>query len=38
MHLTQEQVASLLPYLQHFAETGELSSPVTPDSNGERTE
>jgi len=24
MHLTQEQVSKLLPYLQHFAETGEL--------------
>lgn len=24
MHLTQEQVAELLPYLQHFIETGEL--------------
>lgn len=25
MHLTQEQVRELLPYLQHFAETGEIS-------------
>lgn len=24
MHLTQDQVRDLLPYLQHFAETGEL--------------
>lgn len=24
MHLTQEQVASLLPYLQHFVETGRI--------------
>jgi len=24
MHLTQEQVKELLPFLQHFAETGEL--------------
>ena len=24
MHLTQEQVQELLPYLEHFAETGEL--------------
>lgn len=24
MHLTQEQVAALLPYLQNFVETGEL--------------
>lgn len=24
MHLTQEQVAALLPLLQHFAETGDL--------------
>ncbi len=26
MHLTQEQVQDLLPYPQHFAETGELST------------
>ena len=26
MHLTQEQVKDLLPYLLHFAEKGELSS------------
>lgn len=25
MHLNQEQVKKLLPYLQHFAETGELT-------------
>ena len=25
MHLTREQVAALLPHLQHFVETGELS-------------
>lgn len=25
MHLTREQVSQLLPYLQHFAETGELN-------------
>ena len=24
MHLTQEQVARLLPYLQHFADTGHI--------------
>ena len=27
MHLTQEQVRELLPYLQRFAETGELGLP-----------
>lgn len=27
MHLTREQVAELLPMLQHFAETGELPEP-----------
>lgn len=26
MHLTREQVREILPYLQHFAETGELGS------------
>jgi hypothetical protein len=25
MHLTQEQVRELLPYLQHFVDTGELT-------------
>ena len=25
MHLTQEQVADLIPHLQHFVETGELT-------------
>lgn len=29
MHLTQEQVRTLLPYLQRFAETGELEKPAT---------
>ena len=28
MHLTQEQVRTLLPYLQRFAETGELEKPA----------
>jgi hypothetical protein len=28
MHLTQDQVAALLPTLQHFAETGEVAAPV----------
>lgn len=28
MHLTQEQVAALLPILQHFAATGELLAPA----------
>jgi hypothetical protein len=28
MHLTQEQVKELLPYLQHFAETGEVLSDI----------
>ena len=27
MHLTREQVAELLPHLQHFVETGELKVP-----------
>src|ERR1700733_5433221 len=29
MHLNQEQVKALLPYLQHFAETGELPNDNT---------
>lgn len=29
MHLTQEQVAMLLPYLTRFVETGELFAPRT---------
>jgi len=28
MHLTQKQVAALLPYLEHFARTGELKVPA----------
>lgn len=36
MHLTQEQVAALLPLLQHFVETGELpSAEKTKDSDDE---
>ncbi len=27
MHLTREQVADLLPHLQHFVDTGELKTP-----------
>ena len=30
MHLTQEQVADLLPMLSHFAATGELARPTPP--------
>ncbi len=43
MHLTQEQVRKLLPYLQHFAETGEIrgaaagnDSPSEQDCQGEQ--
>jgi hypothetical protein len=35
MHLNQEQVKALLPYLQHFAETGELP-PDQPTLSPER--
>ncbi len=34
MHLTQEHVKALLPYLIHFAETGELEEPAVPRSSG----
>lgn len=33
MHLTQEQVAALLPLFQHFVTTGELPCPPTSASS-----
>lgn len=35
MHLTQQQVADLLPILQHFAETGQLPEPKEQAIGGE---
>lgn len=36
MHLTQEQLSQLLPHLQSFVETGDLS--INPDEDGPRTD
>lgn len=36
MHLTQDQVAELMPLLQHFVETGELPEPADQAKAGAR--
>jgi hypothetical protein len=36
MHLSREQVAALLPILQHFVDTGDVAAPVaTPEEGGQ---